>query len=158
VEISNPGVPLIEVDRLIDEPPRSRNERLASIMRKLGYAEERGSGIDKVIFGAEGYQLPPPAFEVKTDGFVATMFAPRSFKEMTREERLRACYQNACLLWVSGGERMTNSTLRKRFGLSDNRTSQVSRLIADAVEAGLIKPVDPTNRSKAQASYQPYWA
>ena len=118
VEISNPGVPLVAVDRVIDEPPRSRNERLAFLMRQMGFCEERGSGIDKVVSGAEIYQLPPPAFEVKTTGFVATLFASRGFKEMTAEERLRACYQHACLLWVSGGETLTNSSLRKRLGSS----------------------------------------
>jgi predicted HTH transcriptional regulator len=157
IEISNPGRPLIDVDRLLDEPPRSRNERLAYLMRQMHFCEERGSGIDKVVFAAEVYQLPPPAFEVKSAGFVATLFGPRAFAEMTNEEKTRACYQHACLLWVAGGKPMTNSTLRQRFGLGSDRASQVSRLIADAVDAGVIKYTDPSNRSRAQASYQPYW-
>jgi ATP-dependent DNA helicase RecG len=158
VEVSNPGEPLLEIDRLMDGPPRSRNERLARLMRQMNFCEERGSGIDKVVFHAELYQLPPPDFTAKSNGFVATMYAPRTFNEMTPEERIRACYQHACLLTVSGGKPLTNSTLRKRFGLGSERATRISHLIADALDAGVIKPVDPTNRSRAQAAYQPYWA
>ncbi|MDO8872172.1 MAG: ATP-binding protein [Methanoregula sp.] len=35
MEISNPGKPLISPDRFIDHPPRSRNELLASMMRRI---------------------------------------------------------------------------------------------------------------------------
>jgi len=40
IEITNPGSPLIDVDRFIDHPPRSRNEDLASLMRRIGFCEE----------------------------------------------------------------------------------------------------------------------
>src|SRR5262249_46712498 len=45
MEVSNPGNSLIEPDRLLDER-RSRNEKLASLMRDLGLCEERGGGLD----------------------------------------------------------------------------------------------------------------
>ena len=53
---------------------------------------------------------------------------------------------------------MTNSTQRKRFGLADNRAGTISRLLGEAVDAGMIKPADPTSQSRAQAAYVPYWA
>jgi predicted HTH transcriptional regulator len=49
IEITNPGVPLIDVQRLLDAPPQSRNDAFATTRRRLGICEERGSGIDKVI-------------------------------------------------------------------------------------------------------------
>ena len=55
IEITNPGSPLISTARFIDTPPRSRNETLASMMRRFGICEERGSGIDKVITQVELY-------------------------------------------------------------------------------------------------------
>lgn len=63
LEISNPGKPYISPDRFIDEY-QSRNERLADVMRRLGICEEKGSGVDKVIQAAEGYQLPAPDFRI----------------------------------------------------------------------------------------------
>ncbi len=55
IEITNPGSPLVSTARFIDTPPRSRNETLASMMRRFGICEERGSGIDKVITQVELY-------------------------------------------------------------------------------------------------------
>ena len=48
IEISNPGEPIVPVDRLIDGY-QSRNERLADLMRRMGVCEEKGSGIDRVV-------------------------------------------------------------------------------------------------------------
>jgi ATP-dependent DNA helicase RecG len=41
VEISNPGTPLITPERFIDEY-QSRNEDLASLMRRFAICEEKG--------------------------------------------------------------------------------------------------------------------
>ena len=40
IEITNPGLPLVDIKRIIDNPPKSRNEKLASLMRKFGLCEE----------------------------------------------------------------------------------------------------------------------
>ena len=48
IEITNPGEPLVDTQRFLDTPPRSRNEALASLMRRARICEERGGGIDKV--------------------------------------------------------------------------------------------------------------
>ncbi|HXU30514.1 MAG TPA: RNA-binding domain-containing protein, partial [Thermoanaerobaculia bacterium] len=36
IEITNPGDPLIDTQRFVDTPPKSRNEALASLMRRFG--------------------------------------------------------------------------------------------------------------------------
>ena len=41
IEITNPGILLIPKDRLIDFPPKSRNEDLASMMRRMHFCEEK---------------------------------------------------------------------------------------------------------------------
>ena len=33
---------MVETSRMLDSPPRSRNEGLASLMRRMGFCEERG--------------------------------------------------------------------------------------------------------------------
>ena len=101
MEITNPGIPLIDTLRFIDEPPRSRNERLAALMRRMAICEERGSGIDKVIFHIEVFQLPAPDFRVSAESTIAVLYGPRKFAQMNREERIRACYQHACLRYSS---------------------------------------------------------
>jgi predicted HTH transcriptional regulator len=58
IEVTNPGLPLVDPLRFIDEPPRSRNEALAGLMRRMNFCEERGSGIKKVIWGIHLTKLP----------------------------------------------------------------------------------------------------
>lgn len=157
VEITNPGTPLIDPARFIDQPPRSRNESLAALMRRFNVCEERGTGIDKVISVAEMYQLPAPDFQMSDLHTRVVLFAPRTLGEMSREDRIRACYQHAALQHVSNG-RMTNTTLRERFKIAEKNYAMASRIIADTLDAGLIKPFDPTNRSRKHARYIPYWA
>lgn len=157
MEISSPGQPLIDTRRFIDEPPRSRNEPLASLMRRLNICEERGSGIDKVIFNVEMFQLPAPDFRVAGDGTVAVLYSPRQFGQMDRQERVRACYQHACIQYVSG-KRMSNASLRKRLGISDSNYPLASRIIRDTIEADLLKAHGEGAGAKKTATYVPYWA
>ncbi len=156
MEISNPGIPLIDTLRFIDEPPRSRNEKMASLMRRMRICEERGSGIDKVIFSMETFQLPAPDFRVAGGSTVAILFAPREFSKMDRTERLRACYQHACLMYVSG-KRMTNASLRQRLGIKDENYPLASRIIGDTIDAKLIKQHVEGSTSKRDARYLPFW-
>ncbi len=156
IRITNPGVPLVPIERFIDAPPKSRNERLASFMRRAGICEERGSGIDRALDAIERESLPPPDFQVVADSTVVTVFGPRSFAKMSKEDRLRAVYQHASLRWESG-DKMSNQSLRKRLGMSDSQIAQVSRLISDSVDAGLIRPVD-SDQAKRTARYVPAWA
>ena len=156
MEITNPGSPLIETQRFLDSPPRSRNEALASFMRRLGICEERGSGVDKVVAETERHQLPAPVFETP-EGFTrAVLFTHRPLREMDRTDRSRACYLHACLRYVER-EPMTNASLRGRLGISEPNKAIASRIIADAVREGLIKPENP-NQGKKYASYVPSWA
>ena len=156
MEITNPGLPLVEIDRFLDSPPRSRNEALASFMRRIGICEERGSGVDKVVSQTELHQLPAPAFETPPDSTRAILFAHKALKHMDRSERSRACYLHACLRHVER-DPMTNSTLRARFGIEEQNRATISRIIREAMEDGLVKPYDSTQGRK-YAKYLPIWA
>lgn len=157
IEITNPGVPLIDTMRFIDEPPRSRNEDLAAFMRRINICEERGTGIDKVINAVELFQLPAPEFVVTSNHTKATLFAYKKLSDMDKADRVRACYQHACLRYVSH-DYMTNSSLRERFSIKDKNYSMASRIISDTIDADLVKPYDPENTSKKHAKYVPFWA
>lgn len=157
IEITSPGAPLIDIARFLDLPPRSRNERLASLMRRLGICEERGSGIDKVLRAVEAAQLPAPDFQDLGTDTRVVLFGPRPIEEMTKAERVRACYQHAGLQWVSS-RTMTNESLRARLGLRENQAAMASRIIADTLAAGLVKAQDPLSGSKRHARYVPAWA
>lgn len=157
LEITNPGRPLIDTLRFIDDPPVSRNELLADFMRRAGFCERRGSGIDRVIAYAEAFQLPAPDFIATANHTKVILYAHKAFRDMKPKDRIRATYQHACLRYVSN-EEMTNQSLRERFNITKSNYPMVSRVIKESIEEGLIKPSDPDNRSKRFASYIPYWA
>jgi ATP-dependent DNA helicase RecG len=156
MEITNPGAPLVRTERFLDTPPRSRNEGLASFMRRLGICEERGSGIDKVVFETEYFQLPAPSFEAPEGCTRTVLFAHKAFREMDKADRVRACYLHACLRHVER-DYMTNSSLRERFGIEPRNSASASRIIRDTGEQGLIKAYDP-EQAKKNAKYVPFWA
>jgi len=156
MEISNPGEPIVPVERFIDGY-QSRNERVADLMRRMGICEEKSSGIDKVIHAAEMYQLPAPDFRVLHRRTVASVFGPIPFEEMDRENRVRACSQHAALKWVMS-ERMTNQSLRERFHLPESKSATVSQIIATAIDAGKIKLDEKSGNSRKMARYLPFWA
>lgn len=141
MEITNPGIPLVATERFLDSPPQSRNEALASFMRRVNICEERGSGIDKVVFQTEIYQLPAPVFEVTANHTRSVLFSYKTFADMDKAERAHACYMHSCLKYVNR-EPMNNPSLRERFGIEAKSKSMVSRVIKDAVEMELIKPYD----------------
>jgi ATP-dependent DNA helicase RecG len=156
IEITNPGASLIEVSRLLDHAPRSRNEALASFMRRVGVCEERGSGVDKVVFETELYQLPPPRWERQEGAFRVVLFAHKELRAMDRNDRVHACYLHACLRHVMR-DPMTNTTLRERFGIEPHNAATASRIIRDALDDGLIKPYE-VGQSKKSSRYLPFWA
>lgn len=154
IEITNPGRPLIRTDRMIDLPPRSRNETLASLMRRMGLCEEQGSGIDKAIKEVEHHQLPPPLFREGDTSMQVILYAPRTFAQMTWDERIRACYHHAVLKFLDG-ERMSNASLRQRLGVDAKNAAVVSRVIKKSLTAQKIKIADPTH---PRTGYHPTWA
>ena len=157
VEISNPGKPLIDTLRFLDHNPISRNEQLAYFMRRMKICEERGSGVDKIVSSCEISNLPAPNFQKEDKYFKATLFGPRSIKQMTKKDKIRATYLHCALKFICS-ENMTNSSLRARFGINDSNYPQASRIIKDTIDTELIKPSDPSNKAPKHASYIPFWA
>lgn len=155
LEISNPGLPLVDVNRIINVPPRSRNEDIAAMMRLLGVCEERGSGYDKIINDIEKHRLPPPMFVQDYDNFKIILYKYKPFSELSKSQKRYATYLHACLLYESN-QFMTNSSLRERFGLADSSSANISRLIKECVECEMIALVEETSNKYKQ--YAPYWA
>ena len=156
VEISNPGEPIVPVERFIDRY-RSRNEKLVDIMRRFSICEARSSGIDKAIQEIEACQLPAPEFQASLDRTIVTAFGQRPFGDMDRGERIRACYQHCALQYVQQ-KKMTNQSLRQRFGLPEKSANKISQVLAYTMDNGLIKLDSNAPKSKKYARYLPQWA
>jgi predicted HTH transcriptional regulator len=158
IEFSNPGIPLVPIERLLNARPRTRNPLLVDIMRQMDLCEEDGTGWDIAVDACESANLPAPQAECDEDlGTKVTLFCGRAFQRMTKAERMNAVYWHACLLYAQG-ESMSNQTLRERFGLDGSRKNvvAVSRLIRECVDRELVREEDEDASDKFRR-YIPYW-
>ena len=157
IEITNPGIPLVDVNRFIDTAPKSRNETLASLLRRLNICEERGSGIDRAISEIEAFQLPAPKFIKGEDYTRVIVYSHKLLKDMDKEDRIRACYQH-CVLQYVNNRPVNNQSVRTRFNIAEKNYPMASRIITETIDIGLIKPADEDSKSKRFATYIPFWA
>lgn len=156
VRIINPGTPLVPTDRFIDSPSKSRNPKFATLMRTAGLCEQLGSGVDKALREVERAMLPPPLIQSVEGSTSVTIFMNKPFNQLTADDRVRACYQHACLMYEAG-DPMSNGSLRVRLGLGEKQYPQVSNVIGDAIAAGRIRPLNEGQANRI-ARYVPYWA
>ena len=156
IEITNPGTPLVDVMRIVDNPPKSRNEKLAALMRRLKMCEELGTGWDKIAISCELSLLPAPKITLYEENTKVILFANALFSDIPMEDKLWACYLHACIKQVQG-EQLTNGSLRDRFGLKVSASGSISRLIKEAIKQNLIKPFDPSTAPRYMR-YIPVWA
>lgn len=159
IEVTNPGtlLPSKKADRLIGTQPESRNNHLGRAFMRYKICEERGSGLIRAGIQAELYGLPPIEFYSGSNYFKVTLHSPRTFAQMSPQERLEACYQHAQIKHCAK-DVMTNKSLRERLKMPEKQRSMVSLLIQEALTAGKIKKVDPESDSKKFTEYVPYWA
>ena len=57
----------MDVNRIIDIAPHSRNEAMASFLRIIHVCEERGSGFDRMEEGMSALKIPAPKVETGDD-------------------------------------------------------------------------------------------
>lgn len=159
IEISSPGklLPSKKIDRLIRTTPDSRNEVLAAVFRRYNICEERGSGFEKAVSAIELFGLPPLQFRETESSFCVVMSSPKKFAIMDLEERIEATYQHSVLKYFSS-DGMTNTSLRERFGLHIRQSAQISRLLNEALNEGMIKLKNSGNSAAKYRMYLPYRA
>ena len=75
---------------------------------------------------------------------------------MDKDDRVRAAYMHASLRYVQR-DFMTNTNLRERFKIDERNSSMVSRIINDAIAAGLVRLYDESVGNRARR-YVPWWA
>ncbi len=155
VEVTNSGTPLVDIMRIVDNPPKSRNEKLASLMRRLNMCEELGRGWDRMVISCELQKLPAPRIQIYQESTKVSLFSHLDFTNIPMEDKAWATYLHACVRYIEGNA-LTNSSLRERFGVAESSSGSISRLIKDVLNSKLIKPVDP-NTAPRYMKYIPIW-
>lgn len=156
IKITNPGLPLVSIDRFIDTPSRTRNPKLAEFMRNAGLVEQRGSGVDRAIFEIEKASLPPPLIEAVEGSTIVNIFMRKNFADLSSEERVRASFQHACVCYEANNL-MSIGSLRSRFGLPPKQTPLVLTIVREAINLKRIRPVSDSLED-IHARFVPYYA
>lgn len=156
VEASNPGSLLVEVNRIIDTVPHSRNESMASFLRIVRICEERGSGFDRIEEGMCDLMIPAPKVETGEDFTRTKLYWYDNLNDWKKEDKIRTCYLYTCYCYINEIE-IANAVLRGRFGVEERNKAIISRIIKDTMDAGFIKLSDE-NAAPKMRRYIPYWA
>lgn len=156
IEIRNPGKPLIDVKRFVDDT-RARNPELAEIMRLANICEIRGSGVDRALMAIEDLTRPAPDFLASESATSIVLHKERAFDEMNIDERIWAAFLHASVRHAAS-DSLTNSSLRARFGLPASKAAVVSQAIAAAVELNILKLDPRAGSSRRHARYLPFFA
>lgn len=156
IEFSNPGTPVIEIQRFLDSN-RSRNPKLAKLLRFMKLSEERGMGFDIVEYECELNYLPSPVINNTDSTTRVTVFDHKTLRQFNSSERINLVYMHCSLQHIKHLP-TTNETLRSRFANGVLSPTVSSRWINEAVEKGFVRPFDPSSKSRRHASYVPFWA
>lgn len=156
VEISNPWIPLIDIDRFVDHPPKSRNEILADFMRRANLCEKRWSWVDRALESLKIQKLPNPKIEKSSDFTRVIMYRTRPITKLTNDEKSQAVYWHCVLVYVLENEAMTNESVCDRFWIEKQNSAIASRLIKLAKESWKIKPFDPNSNQENMQNIHQY--
>lgn len=78
---------LVDIMRIIDNPPKSRNEKLTSLMRRLRICEELGTGWDRIVMSCEFSQLPAPRIDLYEGSMKVTLFSKVPFSNISTKDK-----------------------------------------------------------------------
>jgi ATP-dependent DNA helicase RecG len=126
-------------------------------MRRMRFCEEKGSGMDKVVFQNELFQLPAINIVKTETKTIVTLYSYKSLNQLDKKDKIRACYQHACLKYLSS-DKMSNQSLRERFKIQEQNAAIASRILKDTLDEKLIKEDDPNSGSRKFKKYIPFWA
>lgn len=139
IEIENPGglMPGLTIFNLIHKRDW-RNPLLAELMKKFGFGEMDGQGIDRLYAQALAIRLPPPILVDHKNSFTVTLSAPKAYEEFTAEEK-----RLMIVILVIMQEAIDNESVRNCFGISSGKAGT---LIKAMVVEKILQPGSPSRK------------
>lgn len=139
IEIENPGglMPGLTTFNVIHRRDW-RNPLLAELMRKFGFGEMDGQGIDRLYSLTLSLKVPPPVFIDHQNSFTVILSAPKSYEEFTSNEK-----RLMVIILTIMNETIENESVRNCFGISSEKAST---LIKSMVFEKIIEPSGPSRK------------
>lgn len=144
--ITSPGgfIEGVNLNNLLTVAPRSRNPRLADIVKRIGLAERTGRGIDRIYEGVLRYGRPMPDYSMSDSSCVSLFIsggeADQAFLEMILhlEEKMGAPLPVDSLIILSRLKNERRLTTAEIATSIQKTETQVHGILEKLVEAGLI--------------------
>lgn len=143
IEIENPGglMPGLTTLNLIHKRDW-RNPLLAELMKKFGFGEMDGQGIDRLYAMSISIKVPPPVFIDQQNSFTVTLSAPKAYEDFSSQEK-----RSMIIILAIMQEPLDNESVRNCFDISIGKASTlIKAMMADKV-------LQPTSPSRKYAKY-----
>ena len=119
-----------------------RNPLLAELMKKFGFGEMDGQGIDRPYASTLKIKVPPPVFIDQDNSFTTTLSAPKLFEDFSLEEK-----RLMIIIMIIMHEHIDNKTIRHYFDISSEKASTlIKSLVAERV-------IQSSGQSRKYAKY-----
>lgn len=144
--ISNPGGLIygLKLNHLLSAEPRGRNPLLSMALKRCGYCEKTGRGIDKIYFGQARYGKRWPDYLNSDDGSIV-LFIPKSEIDesfaltlLTRYSQL-PIFSVLILSYIRRYHLGVKQELMEALGVSQAR---LESYLIPLLTQGLIRPID----------------
>lgn len=130
IEIENPGglMPGLTTLNLIHKRDW-RNPLIAELMKKFGFGEMDGQGIDRLYSLTLLLKVPPPLFINHPNSLTVILSAPKSYEEFSAEEK-----RLMVIILAIMHETVDNESVRNCFGISiDKASTLIKAMVADKI-------------------------
>lgn len=143
IEIENPGnlMPGLTTYNLIHKRDW-RNPLLAELMKKFGFGEMDGQGIDRLYAAILAIKVPPPIFINHENSFVVILSAPKKYEDFSAEEK-----RLMIVILVIMRDQVDNESIRECLGISSEKAGTlIKAMIAERI-------LQTSSKSRKYAKY-----
>lgn len=143
IEIENPGslMPGLTIYNLIHKRDW-RNPLLAELMKKFGFGEMDGQGIDRLYTFTLALKVPPPTFINNESSFTVILSSPKEFEQFTPNEK-----KFMVMILAVMHSQIDNEIIRDALGTNSEKAGTlIKAMVADKI-------LQPNSSSRKYAKY-----
>ncbi len=139
IEIENPGglMPGLTTLNLVHKRDW-RNPLLAELMKKFGFGEMDGQGIDRLYAMTIAIKVPPPIFFDNQNSFTVSLSAPKTYEAFSAQEK-----RLMIIILAIMKESIDNESVRNYFNIS---IVKASNLIKAMVAENVLQATGPSKK------------
>lgn len=144
--ISNPGSFIygLNINSLLLAEPRGRNPLLSLVLKRTGYAEKTGRGIDKIFYSQARYGKAWPDYSLSTDSNTI-LYLPKSeidedfAKKIMDLDKKIPLFSVLILSYIRKNNIATKTELMGKLGFSEER---IESYLIPLLDNNIIEPIN----------------